>query len=218
MKRLSSSENFFDIRLQRIFFDVLQENTISNEKIRDAFCIQIMTGARPGEVVALKWKHVNFETATLTIENTARRTKEKPSKLVIDDTKTHCKRELHLSPDALNILAARRLVDTDATPETLIFTNQRGGIIEPNSLNRYLRQYKAKMKELVPEGVEIPDVTAHGLRHTFATRAMEKGIPLPIVSEWLGHSSTRITGDVYSHVTSECSKSWQKKLDDIFKL
>ena len=47
--------------------------------------------------------------------------------------------------------------------------------------------------------VEEPDFTLHSLRHTFATRALEQDIPLKVVSDWLGHTTIRITGDIYSH-------------------
>ena len=47
--------------------------------------------------------------------------------------------------------------------------------------------------------VEEPNFTLHSLRHTFATRALEQDIPLKVVSDWLGHTTIRITGDIYSH-------------------
>jgi integrase len=48
---------------------------------------------------------------------------------------------------------------------------------------------------------ELPTLTLHGLRHTWATLALLDGIPSKIVAEVLGHSSTRITEDTYQHVT-----------------
>jgi len=47
----------------------------------------------------------------------------------------------------------------------------------------------------------VPTITLHGLRHTFATLALLDGIPSKVVAEILGHSSTRVTEDVYQHVT-----------------
>ena len=47
-----------------------------------------------------------------------------------------------------------------------------------------------------------PQVTPHSLRHGFATIMLEEGVPMKVVSAQLGHSSTRITEDVYSHVTA----------------
>jgi integrase len=47
----------------------------------------------------------------------------------------------------------------------------------------------------------LPKITLHGVRHSWATLALLEGIPAKIVAEILGHSSTRVTEDVYQHVT-----------------
>lgn len=47
-----------------------------------------------------------------------------------------------------------------------------------------------------------PGVTPHSLRHATATLLLEEGVPMKVVAELLGHSSTRITEDTYSHVTA----------------
>lgn len=44
-------------------------------------------------------------------------------------------------------------------------------------------------------------VRFHDLRHSAATLSIDSGVPLPIVSQILGHSTTRITGDLYTHVS-----------------
>jgi len=42
--------------------------------------------------------------------------------------------------------------------------------------------------------------TIHALRHTFATRALEAGVPIKAISQILGHTGSVITMDTYSHV------------------
>lgn len=54
------------------------------------------------------------------------------------------------------------------------------------------------------------------LRHTFATRALEAGVPLKVVQVWLGHSKIGTTADVYSDVTRELSLNEAQKLDNLF--
>lgn len=61
-----------------------------------------------------------------------------------------------------------------------------------------------------------PAHTLHDLRHTFATRALEAGIPMKVVQIWLGHSDIATTADVYSDVTRELSISEARKLDKLF--
>ena len=61
-----------------------------------------------------------------------------------------------------------------------------------------------------------PEHTLHDLRHTFATRALEAGIPMKVVQTWLGHSEISTTADVYSDVTRDLSLSEAHKLDKLF--
>ena len=53
---------------------------------------------------------------------------------------------------------------------------------------------------------KLREIPYHGLRHTYATRALEEGVPLSIVSERLGHANELVTASVYQHVTSEFSR------------
>lgn len=47
----------------------------------------------------------------------------------------------------------------------------------------------------------LPRVNFHAFRHGSATALLEAGVPMKVVSDLLGHASTRITADIYSHVT-----------------
>jgi integrase len=48
--------------------------------------------------------------------------------------------------------------------------------------------------------VDVPRITLHGLRHTWASLALQAGVSPKVVSERLGHASVSFTLDVYSHV------------------
>lgn len=61
------------------------------------------------------------------------------------------------------------------------------------------------------------DHVLHDLRHTFATRALEVGVPIKVVQVWLGHSELFTTADIYSDVSREFSLSEANKLDGIFE-
>lgn len=53
------------------------------------------------------------------------------------------------------------------------------------------------------------------IRHTFATRAIENGAPVKIVSEILGHSSVQLTMDVYCHPSVSAKRSVMEKLEKL---
>lgn len=66
------------------------------------------------------------------------------------------------------------------------------------------------------ELVLLPYLTPHILRHTFATRALEEGIPPKVVQEILGHSSITMTLDLYTHVMPQTKAREMQKLEGIF--
>ena len=59
-------------------------------------------------------------------------------------------------------------------------------------------------------------ITPHTLRHTFATRAFESGIPPKVVQQILGHSSLEMTMDLYTHVTEDVQSKEIQKLEIFF--
>lgn len=74
---------------------------------------------------------------------------------------------------------------------------------------RTQRRYHKKIMEQI--GVEY--ITPHGLRHTFATRAIHKGIDPKTVSAILGHSDSNITLNIYTSVTDDMLKSGIGKMN-----
>ncbi len=72
------------------------------------------------------------------------------------------------------------------------FTDEHGRALHPEYVSR-------RFRELAKEA-ELPVIKFHAARHTAATLALEAGIDIKIVSETLGHSTTRITQDLYQHV------------------
>jgi integrase len=91
------------------------------------------------------------------------------------------------------MLQDRLLVGPDFNDRGLVFHRSDGEWLRPNSVSdAFLRRVGH---------LGLPRLTVHGLRHTWATLALERGIHPKIVQERLGHSTIAITLGIYSHVS-----------------
>lgn len=68
---------------------------------------------------------------------------------------------------------------------------------EPLDPDRFSREFRRRI-----ERYDLPKLSVHGLRHTWATLALEAGVHSKVVQERLGHSTIGITLDTDSHVTA----------------
>ena len=89
-----------------------------------------------------------------------------------------------------------------------VLTNPMGGFMEPRTLKDYYNQM------LNVSG--IGHFTFHASRHTFATRAMERGMDAKTISAILGHASTSFTLDTYTHVLDTQRREGMALMDDMF--
>lgn len=63
---------------------------------------------------------------------------------------------------------------------------------------------------------DFPRITSHVFRHTFATRAIEAGMPPQVLKTILGHSSLAMTMDLYSHVLPDTKADEMQKIANVF--
>lgn len=159
----------------------------------------LTTGARRGELLGLQWADVDLDGAELTIRRTL---SAAPGGVAVGTPKTQgSARTVALPRLAVDALrehrkhqAARRLAASSWAEGDWVFTSSAGTPVHPRNLNRAFTRLCAQA------GLDAELAHPHALRHTFATLGLEAGQSLDVVSKSLGHSSIRVTADVYGHV------------------
>ena len=95
-------------------------------------------------------------------------------------------------------------------PGGLIFATEAGTIINPSNLRN--RSFKPLL-----ERAGLPPIRFHDLRHTCATLLLGRDVNAKVVSEMLGHSSIRITLDIYSHLMPDMQEKAAKALEEALR-
>lgn len=159
--------------------------------------VAIATGARRGEICALRWSDVDFERRTVRIERSVAATKE--AGVYIKTTKTDRFRLVSLTDRAVSSLTtlhdtaraeaakAGRTVSTD----DLVFTN------DPEAMIPWRPELVTRRWERLRKRAGLEHVKLHGLRHFVATELLTAGIDIRTVSNRLGHARTSTTLDIY---------------------
>jgi integrase len=158
----------------------------------------LSTGLRRGEALGLKWDDLDLESGVLLVR---RQLTREGGQLRTSDTKTlRSRRAVDLPAPLVSILrrhradqAADRLELGPAWQETgYVFTTSIGTPFDPRNMYREFQSIciSAGLGKWHP----------HELRHSAASLMLAQGVKLQVVSEVLGHSSIRMTADVYGHV------------------
>jgi integrase len=169
------------------------------------------TGARRGELLALRWVDVDWAAGTIRIRASAGMF---DGERIEGTTKIGLERTDTIDPETLRILRAHkrdqdaeRLVAGEAWEETgLVFANGLGRPIYPTApyarMVRVIQEY-GTAREKLPEdqrGLPLPHARFHDLRHVHATLLLRDRVPVHVVAKRLGHADPSVTLRVYAHV------------------
>jgi integrase len=179
---------YFENReLPRLFQELI------DEPYRSLCLVALKSGMRQGELVALRWCDVDLNEAVV-------RVRRSRTCGVVGSPKNRERRDVDLLSDVVALLARVQEGAASADRNSLVFpADHDGAFIDPAVLlRRHL--YPAMARAGVPRvGPTLEKRTFHSFRHTFAKRALETGAQVTWLSRHLGHSSLKVTTDVYGH-------------------
>ena len=176
----------------------LEASRASNDRLHGLWVLLATTGMRRGEALGVRWSDIDLDTGRLCVLQTITLV---GSKVNIGEPKTSKgRRSIALDDGTVAVLRSHRtlmleerlLVGPDFSAEGFAFHYPDGSYLRPDAISgQFLRRVKR---------YGLPRLTLHGLRHTWATLALEQGIHPRVVQERLGHSTIAITLGIYSHV------------------
>lgn len=201
----------------------------SDHPLAFAIYLDLYTGLRVGELLALKISDINLDAKELYVKRTISRVylpEEKKTELIIGAPKTPKSIRTIPIPEFLiervreyiaRVRAEREMLNELEIPQDqtswldddFLFFSTYGKPYESTHARRVLDQFLDR--------AEVAHINFHALRHTFATRAIESGFDVKSLSEILGHTDAKMTLNIYTHALPEHKRVNMEKLTPLAK-
>ncbi|MEK4519982.1 site-specific integrase [Paenibacillus sp. FSL H8-0122] len=162
------------------------------------FHLLIYTGARKGEILALRWNDVDFKNKSLTLNKTL--FQDKTGFMDLTSKTAASRRILSLDDTTLGLLRKHRSEQNRGPVAPIGTKDDRYIFAREDGTPTRLAYPNDKLAEIIRLHTLHP-VTVHGLRHTHASLLFEAGASIKEVQERLGHSDIKMTMNIYTHVT-----------------
>jgi integrase len=164
-----------------------------------------------GEIFALRWADVDLEEAVA-------RVRRSYTGGYVGTPKNRERRDVDLLSDVVELLRHRRSEAKGAVgSETLVFARESGSAFLCGTTLLRRELYPAMKRAGVPRvGPTHERRTFHSFRHTFAKRALESGAQITWLSRHLGHSTMKVTTDIYGHWERAERKLQAAKMEGVF--
>ena len=170
--------------------------------------VALKTGMRQGELLALRWGDVDLEQAVVRVRSSY-------TGGTLGTPKNRERRDVDLISDVVELLAAGasaagKLVDD------LVFPGDNGSGFLSRRFCSDVSSTLRWLREIPRVGPTQEKRTFHSFRHTFAKRALESGAQITWLSRHLGHSSLKVTTDIYGHWERAERKLQAAKMEGAF--
>ena len=195
-------------KIQKFEMQILQPehikeylNAANARELLPMFYLELVSGLRKGELVALQWSDLDEANCTISVSKQASWDTE--HQLILSRPKTgNSIREVSIPQDAVELLKQEHAKHPD---NPWMFPSGRTGeMYHPDSV---VTLHKRILKDAGLEHIRF-----HDLRHTFATLALQNGVDVKTVSSMLGHYDAGFTLRTYTHATRQMQQKAAEKM------
>lgn len=175
----------------------------------------LITGARRGEVLGLKWDKVDFEGNRIYICNSVLYS---PDVGIYESTpKTErSRRYVTLPPETMQLLRRYRAWQAEERlrlgeyyqNQGFVFSQDNGNPMHPDSVTDWLKKFGKRH--------DLPHINPHAFRHTMASMLYFHGVDSVSISKRLGHAQVSTTANIYAHVMEEADQRNADILSEVF--
>ena len=171
------------------------------------FLLDLGTGLRLGELLALDWKHINLKEQTAYIERSVKEV------YIFDDNRNKHIETIFQSPKTINSI--RTVPIPDAIINVLKNTKNKNGLLFCDDDEKPLKGKNIAYKwKKVLQNCDIPHKKFHPIRHTYGSLLLQKGVDIETVAELMGHTAISIT-QIYMHSEKNLKSNSVNKLNSI---
>jgi integrase len=178
------------------------------EPFRSVCLVALKTGMRQGELLGLTWADIDLEQAVARVRRTY-------TGGTIGSPKNRERRDVDLISDVVRVLEHLGHYEQHDSAG-LVFHDGSQNHLSPFSLLRRHLYPAMQAADISRIGPTEEKRTFHSFRHTFAKRALESGTEITWLSRHLGHSSLKVTTDIYGHWGRAERKLQAAKMEQAF--
>lgn len=154
--------------------------------------VALYTGLRIGEIAGLKWNDINWDDQVIIVRNNLQRLRKEVHQSKTELVNASLKTSLSHRVVPLGKTLSNQLQDLkEVSISEFVFTFKNNEPLDPRTIRNRFTKVKQK--------ADVSDLPFHALRHTFATRCIEKGVSVTTISALLGHQSAKMTLDTYTN-------------------
>ncbi len=170
-----------------------------------AVMMLLFTGMRRGEILALQWNNIDIENGLIHVCQVV--SKNEDGWCLNPFTKN---KKTRYVPIGAELKAA---FEATKKENLFMFSSTRWGFMSPDMFELRYKQFFEDMNRGLESEKQVPIMSPHKCRHTFASYLLKGGVDLKIIQELLGHSEISTTANVYTHVDTQGLKDNITKLN-----